>query len=124
MERVTTITQVLRRCAATRPDSLSEEQKARWLVELDGRVYAEVTGPDEPDKVPVTAWPEQADAPLLAQAPYDGLYDLWLQANGEFALGNYADYNDLSARFEDLYRAFRAHWRQTHRPPAAGGLRL
>lgn len=121
---MTTITQVLRRLAATASDRLSEERKARWLTELDGRIFTEVTGSDEPDRAPVTDWPEQADAPLLAGAPYEGLYELWLQANVEFALGNYADYNDLVGRFDGLYDAFRAHWRQTHRPPSTGSVRV
>ena len=121
---MTTIHQVLTQCAAACPDGLSEQDKARWLMELDGRIYTEVTGADEPDNLPVTQWPEQGDAPLLAQAPYQGLYGLWLQANVEFALGNYTVYNELVGRFEGLYAAFRAHWRKNHRPVGAGSVSL
>ena len=118
---MTTMEQVLSRCQQSRADGLAEPLLARWLLELEGRIYEEVTGPDEPDRLPVTRWPEQGDRPLLADAPYEGLYELWVLANAEFELGNYEDYNALTARFEALYRAFRAHWRRHRRPAPARG---
>ena len=111
--------QVLDRCRRVQADSVPDAVRARWLLELEGRLYAQVTGRDEPDRLPVTHWPAQADEPLLADRPYEGLYELWVLANVEFELGNYEDYNALTDRFDDLYRAFRAHWRSTHRPHPA-----
>ena len=110
------VDQVLAQCQFIQSDIVPDQQRARWLLELDGRIYCQVTGSDRPDRLPVTHWPEQADQPLLADGPFEGLYELWVLANVELTLGNYEDYNALVGRFNDLYRDFRAHWRHTHRP--------
>ena len=115
-----TINEVIRRVGRTRPNTLEDEDKARWLLELEGRIYREVTGADEPEARPVENWPEQGDEPLLVKAPYDSLYDLWLGAQAEFAVGNYEDYDALAGQFEETYAAFRALWRREHRPGAGG----
>ena len=119
---MTTVASVLTQCAAQRPDGLREQDKARQVIELDERIYHELTGSDCPDQKPVTCWPEQGEEPLLIQGAYAGLYTLWLQAYIEFELGNYEAYNALAARFGDLYTALRTHWRQSHRPRSAGGV--
>ena len=90
--------------------------QARWLLTLDGRVYEEVTKADKPDKLPVKAWPDDGDKPLLAESPYDSIYDLYLTAMICFALGEYNDYNNIAEQFERTFQAFRAWWRRGHVP--------
>lgn len=113
------INEVVERVKRTRPNTIDEKDQARWLLTLDGRVYEEVTKADEPDKLPVQVWPDDGDKPLLADSPYDGIYDLYLTAMICFALGEYSDYNNIAEQFEQTFQAFRAWWRRNHVPQSA-----
>ena len=113
MESINTVIERVRR---TKPNAIEEKDQARWLLTLDGRVYEEVTRADEPDRLPCKAWPEDGDRALLAQSPYDSIYDLYLTAMICFALGEYSDYNNIAEQFERTFRDFRAWWRRNHVP--------
>lgn len=110
------INEVMERVKRTKPNAIEEKDQARWLLTLDGRVFEEVTKADEPDKLPVKAWPEDGDKPLLAESPYDSIYDLYLTAMICFALGEYNDYNNIAEQFERTFQDFRAWWRRNHVP--------
>ena len=110
------INEVIARVKRTRPNVLEEKDLARWLLTLDGRVYEEVTKADEPARLPVKSWPEDGDKPLLAQSPYDGIYDLYLTSMICFALGEYSEYNNVAEQFERTFQDFRAWWRRNHVP--------
>ena len=56
-----------------RPNAVSEEMKASWIYELDGKV-AELQGVP----VPESKWPEDFDH--LMPSPYDNIYELYLCA--------------------------------------------
>lgn len=113
-----TINEVMARVKRTKPSAIEEKDQSRWLVTLDGRVYEEVTKADEPGATPAKSWPEDGDKPLLAQSPYDSIYDLYLTAMICFALGEYSDYNNIAQQFERTFSDFRAWWRRGHTPKA------
>lgn len=110
-----TMNEVMERVKRTKPNAIDEKDQARWLLQLDGRVYNEVTGQDE-DVQPAKSWPDDGDKELLAQSPYDGIYDLYLTAMICFALGEYSDYNNAAELFDQEFQAFRAWWRRGHVP--------
>ena len=68
--------------------------------------------PAWPPAAPARAWPADGDMPLLAPAPYDRLYDLWLTAQLEFALQEYAGYNNTISLFNEASQAFAAWFRR------------
>lgn len=111
--------EVMERVRRTRPNTIEEKDQARWLLTVDGRVYEEVTKADEPDRMAVKKWPEDGDKSLLADSPYDSIYDLYLTAMICFALGEYSDYNNVAEQFERTFQDFRARWRREHVPRAA-----
>lgn len=111
-----TINEVMERVDALRPNALEEQDKARWLLELDGRNYREVTAADSPEALPPQSWPEDGDKPLLVQAPYDSMYSLYLTAMVEFAQGEYGDYNNTCALFDQAQQEWRAQYRREHLP--------
>lgn len=113
---MTTMDQVMERVARLLPNTVDERDQARWLMELDGRVYEELTRADEPDRTPAAAWPEDGGRELLIPDPYGVLYELWLMARICFVLGQYADYNNLAGQFEATYSDLRARWRRDHVP--------
>ena len=115
--------EVMERLRRTMPNTIEEKDQSRWLVALDGRVYEEVTKGDEPDRLPVKAWPEDGDKPLLVDSPYDNVYDLYLTAMICFALGEYNDYNNIAEQFERTFQDFRAWWRRHHVPQQTAQIR-
>lgn len=118
-----TINEVMERVHRTKPNTIDEKDQARWLLTLDRRVYEEVTKADEPDRLPVKSWPEDGDKPLLADTPYDSIYDLYLTAMICFALGEYSDYNNIAEQFERTFNDFRAWWRRNHVPQQTARIR-
>lgn len=113
---MTTINEVMARVRRTKPNTIEDKDQARWLLTLDGRVFEEVTKADMPEAMPAKSWPEDGDKPLLAERPYDSIYDLYLTAMICFALGEYSDYNNIAEQFEKTFQDFRAWWRRNHVP--------
>ena len=111
-----TINEVMDRVQRTKPNTIEDKDRARWLLTLEGRVFEEVTKADEPDKMPVKSWPEDGDKSLLVASPYDNIYDLYLTSMICFALGEYNDYNNIAEQFERTFNDFRAWWRRNHIP--------
>lgn len=114
-----TINEVIGRVDRLKPNALEDKEKARYLLELDGRTYAELTRFDAPDALPPEKWPEDGDKPLLVSPPYDNMYDLYLTAMIEFSLGEYSAYNNTAAMFDKAQKEYRAKYRRDHMPDSA-----
>ncbi|NCB34613.1 MAG: hypothetical protein EOM58_01065 [Clostridia bacterium] len=104
------VSEAISQANGLRDNTLSDEQKAAWLFNLDGEV-SEIVGED----APANSWPE-TDAELLMPAPHDDIYPLYLVAmidyyNQESTL--YA--NDMQV-FNSAMNNARAWWRRHHRP--------
>lgn len=113
---MSTINEVIERVQRTKPNSMDSREKARVLLELDRRIYEEITAADEPERLPPMAWPEDEDAQLVVRSPYDNLYDLYLTAMVEFWMREYEEYNNTVDQFQQAYNEFRSRWRRDHRP--------
>lgn len=111
-----TINEAIVRAKRLRPNTIEEQDQAKWLIDLDGRIYEETLKKDKPECTPARTWPEDGDKPLLAAAPYDGLYELYLMAKICFTLGEYEDYNNLAEQFGREMNDYRAWWRREHVP--------
>jgi len=93
-----------------RPNALSDETKARWVMELNGR-YAEMMS----TAAPANLWP--SDITLLMPYPHDNVYVLYLCAmidntNEETAL--YA--NDMAVFNQADVEARQWWWRNYSQP--------
>jgi hypothetical protein len=100
-----------------RMNSLDDEQKARWLYELDCEI-ADMMG------VSVPEWDFPCERELLMSTPHEDIYVKYLVAmidyyNGEGEL--YA--NDITI-FNDAYAKARAWWIRHNRPKSAGNWRV
>ena len=98
--------------ALPRPPRLQEEPTGEETGEEEGTVPSTPLTPAWPPAAPARAWPADGDMPLLAPAPYDRLYDLWLTAQLEFALQEYAGYNNTISLFNEASQAFAAWFRR------------
>lgn len=121
MQTQSTINKVIERVGRTKPNALSDEDKARWLLELDRRIYEEITKEADPERTPPEAFPEDGEKELVVKAPYDNLYDLYLTAMIEYWMREYDAYNNTVLLFQQAYDEFRAKWRRDHRPKQMPG---
>lgn len=119
-----TINEVIERVERVKPMvNVDDRDRARWLLDLDGRVWREVIEKSEPvenQPQPPKAWPEDGDKPLLVGPPYDRIYDLWLIAMLEFTTREYGNYNNTVLLFNEAFEAFANQYRNTHTPAQDG----
>ena len=111
-----TINTTLSRLDELRPNAVSAELKAAWIVTLDGRLRAEVLGfpPAE------LSYPADADAELTAAGPYGELYTLWCAALIDLASGETARYANSMAAFESLLDAYKRQAAKDYALPDGG----
>lgn len=115
-----TINEVIERVERIKPVvNIEDIDKARWLLQLDGRIWREIVLKSKhevmPEEPPME-WPEDGDKQMLVSSPYDNLYDLYLIAQMEFALREYGNYNNTMQAFNDALDIFAAYYRNTHTP--------
>ena len=94
-----------------RPNSYSEEDKLGWINELDGMVQKLVFQSDE---VTEYSYPEDMDKELLIQAPFDGVYALYLEAKIDYHNREYANYNNSAAMFEIQFSEYKKAYIREH----------
>ena len=116
--------QVLAQVDDLLPNSYPGEQKRRWLRQAEGFVLEEVVRAHEGGEAEVLP-DELADAaPLLAPAPYDGLYRHYVEAQIHYANGETARYNSAGSLWNNAFLTYRDYCARTETPPACPVLRL
>ena len=80
--------QVLTQVDSHLPKADTREEKLRWLLQAEGTLIREVLRPVDRE----TSVPEKLEEStvLVAETPYDGLYDLYVQAQIHYADGDMA----------------------------------
>lgn len=115
-----TVREAIARCDAVKPNQYTEQEKIRWLSDLDGRISEEILKRHE--RQDGDAWDferygeKDIDATLLAARPYDALYPLYLQSQVDFFNAEYDRYNNGAALFNEAYSAY-ADWINRTRKP-------
>lgn len=105
-----TVMTAIKRADALRMNSLDDEQKASWIMDLDGQL-AEMFDVSVPDN----EWPEK-DAVLLMPAPHEEIYQLYLICKIDYYNQEMSLYaNDLAFYNAALAEA-KAWYRRQHRP--------
>lgn len=108
--------QVLAQVDDLLPNSYPGEQKRRWLRQAEGFVLEEVVRAHEGGEAAELP-DELADAaPLLAPAPYDGLYRHYVEAQIHYANGELERYNNALALWNNGLMTLRDHWCRGHMP--------
>ena len=92
----------------------SREDKLRWLGQVEGlaRGLQARCGADG------GAGELTLDTVLSVPAPFDVLYDRWLEAQIDFANQEYLKYNNAMAVFQTFWQEYANHLRRT--APAVG----
>ena len=130
---MTTINEVIAKIDEWKPNAVPQEQKAQWLLNLDGRIYEEVLrgrpapadpGAEKTHREPPRAWPEDGDKPLLIAAPYEDIYFQYVQSLMDFTVKDTGSYYNSSALFEQSFNEWKVYYHRTHRPAADPAFRV
>ena len=104
---------------AVKPNGYTQDDKIRWLSILDGTVKTEIIDTHEGGES-VTFRPYGESTPLVTEllipAPYDDVYIKWLEAQIDYASGEYDKYNNSITMYNAAYAAFEKYYHRTHRP--------
>ncbi len=113
-----TFMEAVNRVDAVKPNAYEQEEKLRWLSVLDGIVKKEIVDTHEGEGKELGE--TDADRELLAPHPYDGMYIHWLEAQIDYANGEYGKYNSSMAMFRAVYEAYEKYYHRSHLPIAKG----
>lgn len=112
-----TVKESIKRADALRMNTVSEEQKAAWVCDLDGQL-AEMFGVEPP----ANNWPE--DRELLMPSPHEEIYQLYLICKIDYYNQEMSLYaNDMAIYNAALNEAV-AWYRRKHRPSCAGNWKV
>lgn len=109
--------EAIKRCDQMRPNTVSEETKAGWLYELEGRI-AQVRHTPQPART----WP--VDCALSMPPPYDYVYERYLCAMIDLANQETDLYQNDAAFFEQTWAEATAWLNRTHRPMPSGNWKV
>lgn len=114
-----TLADAIARLDELKPNGFSREQKIFWLSTLDAAVKAEIIdrceGGGEQSFEPYSA-ESGDDTPLLVPSPYDEIYLRYLEAQIDYANGEYARFNNSNAMYSAAYSAFARAYNRSHMP--------
>lgn len=103
----------------TYPNAFSMGEKTRWINRLDGKIHKEIFATHEGyELVPFTGYDESTDpeTELLAEAPYDDIYEKYLIMQMDIANGETERAVNSAAVFESAYKEYANWFNRTARP--------
>lgn len=102
---------VIEKVDSLKPNSYDEEVKLGWISELDGNVKRLVM--QEEGYTPY-AYPDDMDKELLIPAPFDSVYELYLEAMIDYHNREFQNYNNSAAMFETRYSDYKKAYIREH----------
>lgn len=114
-----TLIEAINRIDALKPNAYSQTEKVKWLSTLDGIIKTAIIDTHEgADKVPFDGYDDSTilSKELLVPAPYDDIYLRWLDAQIDYANGEYNRYNNDVQAYNDAYSEFERYYNRNHMP--------
>ena len=114
-----TIIEAINRIDNLKPNSYTQQDKVKWLSNLDGIIKAEIIDTHEgSEKVIFNGYLPETEVitELLVPAPYDDIYVKWLEAQIDYANGETDKYENSMVMYNTLYSAFERYYNRTHMP--------
>ncbi|MBO5700897.1 MAG: hypothetical protein J6S71_00500 [Clostridia bacterium] len=99
-----TANKVIERVDAIRPNSYNEEQKFGWINKLEEMVQRLVIQTSEVNSL---SYPEDMDAELMILAPFDDLYELYLESMIDYYNREYGNYNNSAMMFQTRFTEYK-----------------
>lgn len=102
-----------------KPNMYEQRDKIGWLSRLDEMVKKNIIDTHEGgEKITFAGYDEntELDTQLLVPAPHDEMYLRWLEAQIEYANGEYGRYNNAVEMFQTVYDGYANQYNRTHTP--------
>ena len=114
-----TIIEAINRVDILKPNTYTPDTKIYWLSNLDGIIFEKIIKTHEGAEVSkfegYTA-ETPMDTKLIVSAPYEDIYIKWLEAQIDYANGEYGKYNNSITMYNTAYSAFEKYYNRTHKP--------
>ena len=114
-----TISEVINRIDALKPNRYTQSEKVRWLSTLDGVIKKEIIDTHEgAEGIVFNGYNDEAnlDTELLVPAPYDVVYLHYLEMQMDYTNGEFGRYNNSTALYNSAYSTFERYYNRTHMP--------
>lgn len=102
-----------------KPNRFTEEEKIRWLSDIDGMIARELveTHENSPLSGEFTGYTaEDLDKELIAPFPYDQLYRWYLESQIDIGNMEMNKYNNSKTLYNSAYLTFTDWYNRTHMP--------
>lgn len=112
-----TLIEAITKIKSIKPNTFLQQDIIRWLSVLDGIIKKEIIDTHEDgEDVTFNGYNESSDLTInmLVPAPYDDIYIHWLEAQMDYANGEYKKYNNSLAVYNEAYKNFERYYNRTH----------
>ena len=113
-----TVTDTISQADELRLNTISDEQKAAWVMGLDQQIGERIDVASY-----VQSWPA-GDGELLLPAPYDRVYVLYLCSQIDYYNNETALYGNDKAVYDEAMSEAMAWWRRQHCPDNTGNVQV
>ena len=106
-----------------KPNTYTQEDKIKWLSNLDTSIKKEIIDTHEGgEAIEFNGYDVNTplDTELLAEAPYDEMYVFCLEAQIDYANGEYGKYNNSKTAFNSTLSSFQNYYNRKHMPLTQG----
>lgn len=101
---------------AIKPNAFNAATKKRWLLELEGKIAADVMLMDISELRQLTKMDSSDDRETLVSFPHDGLYVTYLMAKIDEQNGEFNKYTNTMQMFNGELNNFKRWFAQTYAP--------
>ena len=114
-----TIIEAINGIDSLKHNTYTQSDKVKWLSRLDAMVKRLIIDTHEnADDFDFKGYDEDTDmdTELLVPAPFDEVYLRWLEAQIDYANGEYNKYNNAISMYQTAYDGFANYYNRTHMP--------
>lgn len=114
------IIEAINRADQLKPNTYTQEEKVRWLSNLDTLIFNTVISNHEDAEIEeFSGYDENTDiegTELLAPSPYDEMYIHWINSKIDLHNGEYTKYNNDVSVYNDYMSSFKNWYNRRHKP--------
>lgn len=121
-----TIIEAIDKIDASKPNTYEQVEKIRWLSNLEWTIKREIIDTHEGgEKIEFNGYTEDTpiETQLIVPAPYDELYIKWLEAQIDYANGEFNKFNASIAMYNTYLTSFANYYNRNHMPIKKTGIK-
>lgn len=113
-----TIREAIDQIDAQKHNTYSYREKVGWLSRLDHMIKRLIIETHEGEATDFSGYTENTDpdTQMLVPPPFDEMYIRWLEAQIDYANGEYDHYNNSVMTYQASYDGYRHWYNRTHKP--------